>query len=435
MRRALIVVCLALTIAVAVVAIKGIITHNHKDSVSASGMQMAAAAQAGNAGSSKHTGVAIAAEMAGSDCGEKIKNADVQLRGVSGIIQVTGDCGNSINIPITVGNGHSLQFIHGGTYVLNQPITLNDNSSLVGLPIASDDGPLKLVEANGANLPYMIRMAGHTTLQNIYLSGVGLQNPKGLDVVLVDNANRIHIHDVTICCATRDNIHVTSDLGKDNSSGDGYLGPDVELARSGRDAMFIERQGDWIIGPQVEFEGSGRDGLHGEDTATLRCSNCDFGSNLRYGVFAGVVNAPEITKVNSSGWIIVGSQFGNNHQGDFYATGSAYKGRLEYAGLHTITGNALTNINSKSTGNTYNSITFVDAGGDTVTGNTWGFFQPAWHPTYKYIVSDTFSLLSGNQRYPSVIAGNNMISGSYASGPFLLAPVDTASGNSAGNNK
>ena len=57
----------------------------------------------------------------------------------------------------------------------------------------------------------------------------------------MQDANRVHIDNVTIRNATRDDLHVSSRAEKPNTSGDGYLGPNVLLQHAGRDAMFIGR--------------------------------------------------------------------------------------------------------------------------------------------------------------------------------------------------
>ena len=97
-------------------------------------------------------------------------------------------------------------------------------------------------------------------------------------------------------------------------------------------------------------------------------------------------------------------------------------------GVHTLTGNAF--IQTHSTPNTYNSITLIDAGGNTISGNTWGFVQPSWASTYKYIIAATFPVLRGREKYPSVISGNNILPGTYGTAAFSVDPQDVVSGNS-----
>ena len=94
--------------------------------------------------------VCVAARMSGEDCGAKINAADARLGRAAGIIQVSADCGAVLTTPVRLSPGHSLQFVHGGTYVLNAPIRVGANGSLCGLPMASDDAPLRLVEGDGA---------------------------------------------------------------------------------------------------------------------------------------------------------------------------------------------------------------------------------------------------------------------------------------------
>jgi hypothetical protein len=368
-----------------------------------------------------------AASMHAGDCGARIDMADKRLGGSPGSVEVGAECGSSFTTPVVMTAGHSLRFTDGGTYYISHPITLGANLSLSGPLNASDDAPVRLVEAPGSNLPYLIKMSGHSVLDGLLLDGNSAENPKGQDVVLVEAANRVHILNTTIRNAGRDDLHITS-ADRDNSSGSGYLGPNVLLQYARRDAMFIERSADWIVGPQVEFESAARDGLHGEDSPTLRCSGCDFGGDGRYGAASITVNRRGL---QSSGWVIVGSQFGNNRQGDFYANGSASS--IAINGVHTLTGNAF--IQSHTRPNAYDSITFIDAPGNTIAGNTWGFVQPSWASTYRYIILDKFVNLRGKQQYPTAVTGNNILPGTYGTGVFLLAQQDVTSGNVEGDGR
>jgi hypothetical protein len=159
----------------------------------------------------------------------------------------------------------------------------------------------------------------------------------------------------------------------------------------------------------------------------------DFGANARYGIYASEVKGQCGTTMLSSGWIIAGSQFGGNKGGDIYANGSAVSSPLcigtvnaETAGLHTITGNAF--IGAGAAG--LNSIQFTDAGGNTVSGNTWGYAQPTWVPAFNYAVVDSFSAVTGTQQYPTYVVGNSTIPGQFvhASPYSLVAGLDPSAG-------
>lgn len=351
------------------------------------------------------------------DCSAGIEAAEAELGASPGIIQISNDCTISRNIVLSA--AHSLQFTHAGVYHLDAPIVLKNNCTISGLPNASGDSPVQLIADRP--MPFMIQMGAHSVVRDILIDG----NHQAQDGILVSDANRVHIMNTTVRFAARDDLHITSSDQR-RSSSSGYLGPNVVLGRAGRDAMFASRVSDWIMGAQVEFESAGRDGLHGEDASALRCTGCDFGGNGRYGAASITVDWKHYP---SCGWVIVGSQFGNNRQGDFYASGG--DASLEKNGVHTLTGDAF--IQEHTIPNTYNSITLVDAGGDTISGNTWGFVQPTWATPYKYIVMTMFRNIPMNQRYRTTITGNNILPGTFATAAFRLDSRDVTVGNVEGN--
>ena len=88
----------------------------------------------------------------------------------------------------------------------------------------------------------------------------------------------------------------------------------------------------------MEFESAGRDGLHGEDSRTSAVDPRFRRKRAGTAPSTTTVGFPG-TNLQASGWIIVGCQFGNNKQGDFYANGRAAKAKA-LNGVHTRTGNA-----------------------------------------------------------------------------------------------
>lgn len=441
----------------------------------------------------------------GSDCSAKVAYADSNTPATIPIV-VDESCGGVFSIPVTLSPGRVLRFVQYGTYTLKAPITLGYASVVEGLPMASNGGAVSLREGSGANLACMICMTGaNSVIVNLLIDAEKSQQTSARDGVLVSDANRVHIHDVTIRNAERDNIHVTNRMyptvaaneflalneivtlnvigggvalfnvtaagtgtatypecsrtsnascawgtavltnrgsTHDNESGDGYLGPNVLLEGAGRDAFYTERNADWIVSPQVEFEASGRDGFHCEDCATYRFSGDDFASGAGggHGFYVAAVNAQCSTGIPAMNHIVVGSQFGGNPEGDIYVTGNAAKSaqfcsRQEHvplAGGMTITGNSFIGAGTSSP---EDSITFIDAGGNSVSGNTWGFLP--WSQRYRYIVNSSFSLLTGSQRSGSVIGNNSFVetaSGAIYTGatPFSLTMgVDVATASTA----
>lgn len=435
----------------------------------------------------------LADKFTGATCDAKVLAAEAQMGRQSGIIQIGAGCGSTIAHTITLSANHSLQFVSStnGTFELSAPIVLSSGGSIYGLPAASNTSiPITLQEAAGANLAYLVSMASGSTISNVRIDGNKANNPSGQDAVLINNANRIHILHSSIQNAERDDIHVTNthypaptagealalntiltinrraqylfktttagtgtssypfcdgtlgstctwgtavltNIGRtyDDTSGDGYLGPDVLLSGSGRDAFFGERVGDWIIGTQVEFQSAGRDGLHCEDCATFDISGANIGANARYGIYKAVVNSQCSSGESSTGWTISATQFGNNIGGDIYENGSAVSSPSfcnvpggPYAGGDSITGNGFDNPAASGV----NSITFIDAGGNAVVGNYFGnlYFQLR----YRYIVASSFSTLTGISRLASTIKENAIQPFSYSeAAPFsLTSGVDVA---------
>jgi hypothetical protein len=363
----------------------------------------------------------------GSDPGAWANSAFAKLAGTPAVVEINQTGGSAFTTAINVLAGSSLQFTQGGVYTLSQPITLGATASLVGLAQASDDASVKLQEAPGVNLPQLVSMGAHSVIRDVYIDGNKAANPSASDAVLVRDANRVHIFNTTITGAQRDNLHVSS-TGTTQNASSGYLGPNVIVERAGRHGMFIERSADWIMGTQTEFEGNGGDGLHGEDAATLRCSGCDFGGNGGAGASSTTTPYGCSNNLQSSGWVVTGSQAGNNAQGDFLANGSNCP-NTQLNGNHSLTGNAF--IGPSSANNTVPAISFIDAGGNNVTGNNFGFIQ-SWGKTYTYDVSSSFLSLASAQQTGSAIAGNNFTRYSYGTAPYKLASQDVTGMNSEG---
>ena len=132
------------------------------------------------------------------------------------------------------------------------------------------------------------------------------------------------------------------------------------------------------------------------------------------------------TNLQASGWIIVGCQFGNNKQGDFYANGSAKAKALN--GVHTLTGNAFIQTHSAAEHLQQHHLDRCRRQHDL--GQHLGICAAPWASSYKYIIAATFPVLRGREKYPSVISGNNILPGTYGTAAFSVDPHDIVSGNS-----
>ncbi len=388
--------------------------------------------------------ILLADQFDGADCGAKINSAVGTTGSIPHIIQVGPSCGYTVSTQINLGINH-LSFITGGTWTFSAPIVMghvdSHSSSIYGLPVASNGAPVTLKIASGytqtcpadeAGTSYygLICTSSGVTIHDLLIDGNKANQTQPVQNILVQNANRVHIYNVTAQNAAQDNIHVTSTmypavqpsttyatgdiltcnngavyrvqvktpggtsgttypvcsqtvggesgtwgsvvlttLGSihDGSSGSGYLGPDVLTQSAGRDGFFMERNADWIIGLQVEFESNGRDGFHCEDCATSRFSNCDFGANQRYGFYAAVVNSQCASGMATGGHIIKGSQFGTNAKSGTGGDIFIDGSAITYPNFCTVTGGASIAGANTIVGNSFIGLGVVSTTVDSIT--------------------------------------------------------------------
>src|SRR5271166_2830732 len=362
-------------------------------------------------------GTANAAAYPGLDCGAKINNA--LAAGVSEVWLTTA-AGTACTTAVTVGAGQSLKFVQNGMWTFSQPITLGQTASLVGLPKGTNNASVILKEANGANLAYLVNMAGgQSALQDIYLDGNYANNPTAQDVVWVNNADRVAFHGVGMHHGKRYGVYVSgassccgrfdkSSIVADNYNSNLYFAGTTNSSAS-----------DWII-ETAEFENSVIGyGIEAVNAATARLNNNDIGGNKAGGIritttSSGVANA----------WMLSTTQFGNNGGNDLFCDGTA--GGLYSASGHVIVGSAFMGLGPGTTGNTYDSIHLHNCGQATITGN---FFAGGGSSPYRYhyFSDQTLGQLS------SVLAGNTFNQGGAATADLNPESLDRISGNNISN--
>ena len=224
----------------------------------------------------------------------------------------------------------------------------------------------------------------------------------------------------------------------------GTIGPNVFIFYAGRDNVFTERNTDWSFGTTVQFELAGRDNFHCEDCAGDRFVLDDFGAAGRYNFYAAVVNGG-CSFGSTVGHFIGSSQFAFSGYlpgswagvgGDIYVNGSAAtaQGFCGTPSTYSLAG-GLSIVSDQFTGpissaNNTNSIQFIDAGGNNVTGNVFG--GGAGAPQYNYLAVSSYSLFTGSERSPTIISSTTLNSSAstppYLQGnPFSITPgVDHA---------
>ncbi|HTX76647.1 MAG TPA: hypothetical protein VMD29_10625, partial [Terracidiphilus sp.] len=204
-------------------------------------------------------------------------------------------------------------------------------------------------------------------------------------------------------------------------------GPHLLVNHAGRDGLFAERGQDDMS--RAEFDGNGRDGVHGEDTSVQRFALSDFGTNGRYGAISYTTASGWTSSVNieASGWIINSSQFNGNNYGDFVANGSNAS-TWPLNGGHTLTGNqfAFPNIGAGGFGP---SVSFLDAGGNVVTGNVFG--QPISNGQ-KYTYDILAQKVALSSMASSIYAGNTFDPTSWTTAAASPYSTDQVGPNSDG---
>ena len=345
----------------------------------------------------------------GSDCGAKINAADQALGQRSGTIEVSMACGAAWTTPVRLSQGHLLRMTEGGTYSVSAPITMGSLSSIAGMPKATNSAPVVLQEASGANLPELVHMTGYgATIEDVYLDGNGSQNPGGGYGVFVDSANRVALKGVDVHNARTDNVHVSGAASCCGRIIDGSF-----LVGAGNDNLYLNGITDWIIST-TEFENAGGWGIEGMNAATVRISNSDFGANT-----AGGIKIAASAGSYAGGWIVVGSQFGNELGTDFFSDGSA---GAYTNGSHSITGNQFIGLGSAPSG-MYDAIHLHDSGNTAVTGN---FFGGGGNRKFRY---HYFSDASNGAPEPSTFTGNVVNGGGAASGDYNPLAGDAIASN------
>jgi len=141
--------------------------------------------------------VLLADQFAGGDCGARIVEADRTLGRSTGEIWVSHNCGSTISTPVVIHQFHLLRFIDqpAGGYKVSAPIRIGSAGHYGAGMIATGGGrlsvagPVSLIQADAANLPVMIQMAGpQSYIENLVIDGNKSHNPVAGTLLLVQSA-------------------------------------------------------------------------------------------------------------------------------------------------------------------------------------------------------------------------------------------------------
>lgn len=328
--------------------------------------------------------IRYADQFSGSDCGAKINAAFTDLNGTPGEVWVNQSAGLTISTAVTIPQYCVLRFIQGGTYTVSAIITLaSDGSVLIGQPQSSsgggnnsNHGPVLLKEANGANLAAVIKIIGYGGYVGyVTVDGNQANNSSGQYGIWVYHASRVKLVHASAQNCKSHNILVESSAWPANESAGGYIENSISLNAVGS-AVQLLRTADWTFN-KVEFENSNI-GFDSVDSATSRLSNCDFGGNTTHGLSSTFTN----NAAGSAGFVVVGSQFGNNGAGgsasscDIFvnAYGSGTTAGVAPAGRgNVIVGNQFVS----SSGHSHLGVQITDSGFNSIVGNTFDNFNGA----------------------------------------------------------
>jgi hypothetical protein len=399
--------------------------------------------------------VPLADQFPGADCGAKVQACINSLGASAGKCQVTQACGTNWTTPVTISNrSQGIEFTQpggmtqdgvSGVYSLCAPITLSGMGDfLIGIPSGAYRSIVSLRETAGCNLSSVVSATGsYFVMRDIGVDGNGANNPTGQDSVDVDSSSRVRFTHVNLINARRDNLHVTSSGGV-NQSCCGHI-DDSFLSGAGNDDFYLTDGGDWFSS-NTEYESAGNLGIEAVNAGSARIIHGDFGGNAKGGI--SVVETGGTGQNNSSqGWTITGgSQLRSNCGPDIFIDGNPSNATSGYttAGIHVIVGNSFAGLaascTNTGTGVTYttptgasapDSIRLHDAGNTTIAGNQ---FTGQTAAPFNYGVNITGTLT--NQQPTTVSANNFTLSGFNQPAPQinpLASGIDSIGPNTFGN--
>jgi len=361
--------------------------------------------------------ILFADQFAGTDLGQKLNNAFTAMSGTPGEVWVNHNAGLTLSTPVNVPTGCIIRFIQGGTYNLSATISMGLGSALIGTPTGNlynlFSGITHLYQTSSSNLSSMITLNGtninSVLLQDISVDGNASGNASaGPNILFNNTGNGFHIlRNVT---SRNSNSHGFSIGSGSGNNGIGTVIDGGTFINNTGNGIYLNGVTDIFI-RECQIENNTLSGIGGA-ADSIRVDQCDISGNLKG------IGATGTSSYASETWMVQGTQFGNNLQGDIVLTGTSNNYCLNW----TINGCVFDGLGSGSTNNTYDAVHSVGGGSLSVTGCLF-VSQGSSSINYRYGIYDD----SGNTA-ASTFTGN-VFNGTYGTSAYVLAGSSIANNN------
>jgi hypothetical protein len=263
--------------------------------------------------------------------------------------------------------------------------------------------PVVLVQADGANLPYMVRCAFDAgSVRDIHLVGNKFNNPNALDVIYTEKRGNF-FENLLVNTAGRHGIYVKSTSADSNSASIPRFFA-IACHENGEAGLKVEDATDpWVLGGCL-FEENGTHGIHLQDAGGARIFNSDFAKNRQPGLY--VHGNPG--RAGSSQIMVMGNQFGQNYKEDIMIVG--YEGG-EYVSIGNIIGPNQFWSGVNRLNNATDAVVLLNTMQNMVSGNVFNSLPGTQYRCAIAAVNTGFSR--------SDIWGPNSFVGSFGSGNMM----------------
>ncbi len=363
-------------------------------------------------------GIRIAANFPGNDCGEKIMAANSELGDGPGEIWVDNACGMDWVTEVEVGENKVIRFSQGGVYNVSAPIKLGHLvGSGYGAPHLSGQAPTVIRQADGANLPYVLRIGTHAgSITDVEVDGNMDNNPLAEDGIHVRGRGATLVN-VYVHHATRHGIFNNGWTALGDEAGVLKIQKIVSAHNGGDGIHYLDAQDSFVS--MSEFEKNGGRGMAFINSNSARIEHSDIAQNDGYGIYA----TGDMDRMGTRYLVIVGNQFGSGGDTDIYIDG--WDGTGYVSAGHLITGNMFYS-GTKRAPLVTDAIHLQDSYANTVTGNV---FNSNTDHEYRYGVNVSSS---GRSLYDTV-TGNSFI-GLFGEQAIRPSTYTTRIGNTGGHN-
>lgn len=338
--------------------------------------------------------------------------------GAGGVCDARGMQGTAtLTSALTVGtgSGNKTQLLLGPlTLTTSAAITIQQNSSIVGLPQSNSDATSNpattIIQANATNLSCIVNFAGNlAVMQDVLVDGNKANNTTTTDDGICINNARATLTRVTSQHNKRYGIHIIS-TGTTNQSQVAKITQSMSQFND-NSGLRCEATTDVLIDTKSEFENNGGWGIDDFDCSGMHIEDSD--------ISGGTSGGLKIQGI-STGWkavqnIVQGDSFGNNAGPDIFVEGSCSDSSSTLCSRgNIINGNRFVGLGSGVTPNTFDAMKVQDSGSNAITGNVCASQAPQ---SYKYCLE----ILQPNRTEGlDTVTGNNIdATNSFGTGYFF----------------